>query len=55
VKKGISDALRTEYRQVPDVVCRRLPTLAGRVFTLDSDFGMYRLDRARTVPLIAPF
>ena len=26
-----------------------------RVFTLDSDFRIYRLERARTVPVIAPF
>ncbi len=27
----------------------------SRVFTLDSDFSIYRLDRSRAVPVIAPF
>ncbi len=27
----------------------------SRVFTLDSDFAIYRLERARTVSMIAPF
>ena len=31
------------------------PPQMSRVFTLDSDFGIYRLERARRVPLIAPF
>ena len=27
----------------------------SRVFTVDSDFDIYRLDRVRRVPMIAPF
>ena len=54
-------ALMEKYRQVPmSYADACLLWLAethtrSRVFTLDSDFGIYRLERARRVPLIAPF
>ena len=57
-------ALMEKYRQVPmsyaDACLLWLLWLAethprSRVFTLDSDFEIYRLERARRVPLIAPF
>ena len=54
-------ALMEKYRQVPmSYADACLLWLAethtrSRVFTLDSDFGIYRLERARKVPLIAPF
>ena len=54
-------ALMEKYRQVPmSYADACLLWLAetharSRVFTLDSDFGIYRLERARTVPVIAPF
>ena len=53
-------ALMEKYRQVPmSYADACLLWLAesharSRVFTLDSDFGIYRLERARTVPVIAP-
>ena len=54
-------ALMEKYRQVPmSYADACLLWLAetharSRVFTLDSDFEIYRLDRARRVPVIAPF
>ncbi len=54
-------ALMAKYRQVPmSYADACLVWLAetharSRVFTLDSDFGIYRLERARRVPVIAPF
>ena len=54
-------ALMEKYRQMPmSYADACLLWLAethprSRVFTLDSDFGIYRLERARRVPLIAPF
>lgn len=53
-------ALMGKYRQVPmsyaDACVLWLAEThpRSRVFTLDSDFGIYRLERARRVPLIAP-
>ncbi len=54
-------ALMEKYRQVPmsyadACILWLAETHAGsRVLTLDSDFGVYRLDRSRRVPLVAPF
>jgi len=54
-------ALMAKYRQVPmSYADACLLWLAetharSRVFTLDSDFDIYRLERARSVPVIAPF
>ena len=54
-------ALMEKYRQVPmSYADACLLWLAetharSRVFTLDSDFEIYRLDRARSVPVIAPY
>ena len=54
-------ALMAKYRQVPmSYADACLLWLAetharSRVFTLDSDFAIYRLERARSVPVIAPF
>ena len=54
-------ALMEKYRQVPMSyadACRLwlAETHArSRILTLDSDFGIYSLERARTVPVIAPF
>ena len=54
-------ALMAKYRQMPmSYADACLLWLAetharSRVFTLDSDFEIYRLDRARRVPVIAPF
>ena len=54
-------ALMEKYRQVPMSYADACLLWLGerharnRVFTLDSDFGFYRLERARTVPVIAPF
>ena len=54
-------ALMEKYRQVPmSYADACLLWLAetharSRILTLDSDFGIYRLERARTVPMIAPF
>ena len=54
-------ALMEKYRQVPmSYADACLLWLAetharSRVFTVDSDFEIYRLERARTVPVIAPF
>ncbi len=54
-------ALMEKYRQVPmsyaDACLLWLAETRerSRVFTLDSDFQIYRLDRTRQVPIIAPF
>ena len=54
-------ALMEKYRQVPmsyaDACLLWLAETRekSRVFTLDSDFQIYRLDRTRPVPVIAPF
>lgn len=54
-------ALMEKYRQVPmsyaDACLLWLAeTHSGsRVFTVDSDFSIYRLERSRRVPVIAPF
>jgi predicted nucleic acid-binding protein len=54
-------ALMEKYRQVPmSYADACLLWLAeshegSRIFTLDSDFNIYRLDRGRVVSLIAPF
>ena len=54
-------ALMEKYRQVPMAYADAcLLWLAethprSRIFTVDSDFEIYRLERARTVPVIAPF
>jgi predicted nucleic acid-binding protein len=54
-------ALMEKYRMVPmSYADACLLWLAethprSRVFTVDSDFGIYRLDRSRRVPLIVPF
>ena len=54
-------ALMEKYRQVPmsyaDACLLWLAETNARssVFTLESDFEIYRLDRARRVPVIAPF
>jgi predicted nucleic acid-binding protein len=50
-----------KYRQVPMsyadacLVWLAENHLGSPVLTLDSDFSIYRLDRARTVPIVAPF
>ena len=54
-------ALMDKYRQVPMSYADACLLLLAetharsRVFTLDSDFDICRLDRARRVPVIAPF
>ena len=54
-------ALMGKYRQVPMSYADACMLLLAetyprsRVFTLDSDFKIYRLERTRRVPLIAPF
>ena len=54
-------AMMEKYRQVPmsyaDACLLWLAesSVRSRIFTLDSDFSIYRLERSRRVPLIAPF
>jgi uncharacterized protein len=53
--------LMRKYRDLPMaladacLVCMAEDFSGSRVFTVDSDFGVYRLRGRRAVPLIAPF
>jgi predicted nucleic acid-binding protein len=54
-------ALMEKYRQIPMsyadacLIWLAETHLGSKVFTMDSDFDVYRLDRSRRVPLISPF